>query len=209
MATATRQTRPISRAYMERKVKFKSYDAQRILRDFARLAFSMYRLGISLRFFMTDDEVDALYETVYEELIEPLKKDTADELQRVEILCKENNVKAMEKYSHPVKRTIRIFMPDAEDMLDLANSVDTLICRLNDLWFARKIKHRDYLSTKEKYSKALLETANRITSLATTTMDKAKAAKEALEEKQRAQKKTEKQDTEAVPLMKVAASGIN
>ena len=46
MATATRQTRPISRAYMERKVKFKSYDAQRILRDFARLAFSMYRLGI-------------------------------------------------------------------------------------------------------------------------------------------------------------------
>jgi hypothetical protein len=204
MATTIRKLTPRSRVYKERQVTFMSYDAQLILRDFARLAFSMYRLGVSLRFFMSDDEVDALYETVYEELIEPLKKDIADELQRVEVMCKANGVGLMENYSYPVNRPIRIFMPDAEDILNVAQSLDTLICRLNDLWFAREIKHRDYVRTKEKYGKALLKTSNRITSLAATTMDR---AKKDLEKKQGApHKESEEQVTDARPIMKVATA---
>ncbi len=198
-------TRPRSRAFMERQVTFQCHDAQMILRGFGKLAFSMYQLGISLRFFLPDERVDSLSDTVYEELIQPLADEIAAELKRVEVLCKENKIKPLEKYSHPVNRTIRIFYPQVNKIVDLTQSLDTLVCRLNDLWFAGKIKDRDYLNTKEKYSKTLLETARRIKSLATTTMAEAKKAQE--EQQGVAKKETEGQtDGDTAPLRKVAVA---
>ena len=81
--------------------------------------------------------------------------------------------------------------------------MDTLVCRLNDLWFAGKIKDRDYLNTKEKYSKTLLETARRIKSLATTTMAEAKKAQEEGVAKKEAGRQT---DGDTAPLKQVAVA---
>lgn len=173
-----------SRAFVERQVTFYSYDAQQILMGFGRLAGAMYRLGISLRAYLPAEKVSALTDTIYEELITPLEKELADDLERLQKQQRQANTIKVD-YSNPVQRTLRITYPQALRILDLAQKLDTLVCLLSPLWFARAIKDEEFFALKEKYRNTLVDIARRIKALATTKMEEAKARVAAKEEQAR------------------------
>ena len=178
-----RKKKPIvrSRAFVERQVTFYSYDAQQILLGFGRLAGAMYRLGISLRAYLPPERVTSLTDALYEELITPLEHEIADDLARLQEQARQTNTVQVD-YSNPVQRTLRIFYPQALRILALAQNLDTLVCYLNPLWFARAITDAQYFELKEKYRNTLVEIANRIKNLATVQMEEAKAQVEAKEQ---------------------------
>ena len=88
-------------------------------------------------------------------------------------------------YSNPVQRTLRITYPQALRILDLAQNLDTLVCLLSPLWFARVINDEEFFALKEKYRNTLVDIARRIKTLATTKMEEAKARVAAREEQAR------------------------
>ena len=181
MAEATKK-RPIrSRAYVEKQVTFYSFDAQQILMGFGRLAGAMYRLGISLRAYLPPERVNSLTDALYEELITPLEHEIADDLARLQEQAKHTATIQVD-YSNPVQRTLRIFYPQALRILALAQNLDTLVCYLNPLWFARAITDAQYFALKEKYRNTLIEIARRIKNLATVQMEQVKAEVEAKEQ---------------------------
>ncbi|MBM4287380.1 MAG: hypothetical protein FJ135_04380 [Deltaproteobacteria bacterium] len=165
----------ISRAYMERQVKFNSHDAQIILQGFGRLAGAMYRLGISLRAYLPPEKVSAFSDALYEELVEPLQKKIGEELALMEALCQQHQVQPVENYTRPIDRKLRYYYPKVGQILDIAQSLDTLVCRLNDLWFHGHIGDAKYFELKEAYRSRLLHIARRIRTLATTKMEEARA----------------------------------
>lgn len=173
-----------SRAFVERQVTFYSYDAQQILMGFGRLAGAMYRLGISLRAYLPAEKVSALTDTIYEELITPLEQEIADDLERLQKQQRQA-ISIKVDYSNPVQRTLRITYPQALRILDLAQKLDTLVCLLSPLWFARAIKDEEFFALKEKYRNTLVDIARRIKALATTKMEEAKARVAAKEEQAR------------------------
>lgn len=165
----------ISRAYMERQVKFNSHDAQIIIQGFGRLAGAMYRLGISLRAYLPPENVSAFSDALYEELVEPLRHEITGELAIMEALCQQHRVQPVENYTRPIDRKLRYYYPKVGQILDIAQSLDTLVCRLNDLWFHGHIGDAQYFELKEKYRGKLLHVARRIRHLATTRMEEARA----------------------------------
>lgn len=176
-----------SRPFVERQVTFYSYDAQQILMGFGRLAGAMYRLGISLRAYLPSEKVSALTDTIYEELITPLEKEIADDLERLKKQQQQATTVKVD-YSNPVKRTLRITYPQALRILDLAQNLDTLVCLLSPLWFARAIRDEEFFALKEKYRNTLVDIARRIKALATTKMEEARARVAAREEQARAKR---------------------
>lgn len=189
-----------SRPFVERQVTFYSYDAQQILMGFGRLAGAMYRLGIALRAYLPAERVSALTDAIYEELVTPLEQEIADDLDRLQKQQREaKNIKV--DYSNPIQRTLHITYPQALRVLDLAQNLDTLVCLLSPLWFARVIKDEEFFALKEKYRNTLVDIARRITTLATTKMEEAKAQVAAREEQARAKKSkaATAQDAEPAP----------
>ena len=182
MAQEPKKKFVISRVYIERHVKFYSHDAQTILRGFGRLAGAMYRLGIALRAYLPAKQVTFLSDSVYEELVEPLKRDITDDLATTKALCQQHNIKPLDNYSYPIERNLRIYYPRAVDIIDIAQSLDTLVCRLNDLWFNGQIDDEKYFELKEKYRTALISVSRRIKKLATIKMEEAKARVDAKEQ---------------------------
>jgi len=165
----------ISRAYMERQVKLKSHDAQIIIQGFGRLAGAMYRLGISLRAYLPPEKVSAFSDAIYEELVEPLQKKIGEELALMEALCQQHQVQPVENYTSPIDRKLRYYYPKVGQILDIAQSLDTLVCRLNDLWFHGHIGDAQYFELKQEYRGRLLHIARRIRNLATTKMEEARS----------------------------------
>ena len=157
------------------------FRSQQILMGFGRLAGAMYRLGISLRAYLPPERVNSLTDALYEELITPLEHEIADDLARLQEQAKHTATIQVD-YSNPVQRTLRIFYPQALRILALAQNLDTLVCYLNPLWFARAITDAQYFALKEKYRNTLIEIARRIKNLATVQMEQVKAEVEAKEQ---------------------------
>lgn len=168
---------PRSRAYVEKTVTFYSFDAQQILFGFGRLVAAMYSLGIALRAYAPDEKVTALTETLYEELLTPLEAEIADDLAKIQAECKKAKNAPEISYSNPIQKTLRIFYPQALRVLQIAQNLDTLVCLLNNLWFAGTIKDQQYFALKEKYRNTLLDVARRIKRLASEKLAAAKGGR--------------------------------
>jgi len=131
------------------------------LRHFNFSSAALYKLGINLRRLgAPEEQVREVQRVIFEEIINPLKKDLANETARFEQQF--GNPKLEAKFTKPLKGTFEIQYPRARLLLELLVDFDKLLFRVHQLWHAMLIEDDEYLRVTDGFRNRLKESEKRI-----------------------------------------------
>lgn len=161
-----------SRPVIEQDITLYSQDAQYLLYFFQELSIAMYKLGITVQKLTNEESVLALGKLVADEVIKPLEDDLANEAQRVKLLCRENSLKPTVQFTKPFSKTIAIAYPGAFRFLKLIQTLDDILYKLSELWFADVIDDRAYQQARVEWRTRLNDARKYIQDLSDRTLAK-------------------------------------
>lgn len=141
---------PYSMPIVKKKFTLNSEDAKSLLKHYEFTSTAMFKMGITLRRYESEENVDELRRVVFSQMVDPLKKYIEDitakyqEMAVPEEYRKNNKV----EYTQPVILEVELSYPGALHLIDLLVTLDNLLFHLSELWYALVIEDGEYYRVK-------------------------------------------------------------
>ena len=164
-------------SFTDEDVTLYSGDAQSLLRHFNFASAALYKLGINLRRLGAPEEkVREVQRVVFDEILNPLKDDLANEIARFERQF--GTAKLEAKFTKPFKSTFEIQYPRAKILLELLVDFDKLLFRVHQLWHAMLVEDDEYLRVTDGFRNRLKESEKQIDRIVRQAIQLAQKQKE-------------------------------
>ena len=108
------------------------------------------------------DEAADLAEKFVDGLLSQLETDLAEDIRRADVLMENEGITATGTYAAAKEITATYTTPLAKRFLDLLQSVDSLITRIDALWLSGTVDTRNAKDRSYQWQRRLFKTCNRI-----------------------------------------------
>lgn len=165
-----------SRAFIRRKVRLHSLQAQKVFRrQYGALSTKLYQLSVVLGIITTEKGAEAVEAAVDEEfqgLIQEMEEETA----RMDLLLKDGDIDwTGVSFDSPMEVTAEITSPRAGRYLALLQRLDELVARINALWLAGMISDKQNRDGCYKMSRRVIKSGNRVIAITGRAMAAARS----------------------------------
>ncbi|MBX2808144.1 MAG: hypothetical protein KTR20_05875 [Cellvibrionaceae bacterium] len=155
-----------SRAIIQRKVEFRSLQAQRVMhRSFNKLQQSVFSVSVILKIISDDeDEISKIDDYIDEHFIETEKELTLEQ-SRIRQILDDNGIEEMASYSKPKAYDVQLDSPRANTFLRLVGHLDALILLIDTAWLCGELTDKQKKQTSFQWQQRLIKLAARIMGL--------------------------------------------
>ncbi|MBX2807181.1 MAG: hypothetical protein KTR20_00985 [Cellvibrionaceae bacterium] len=155
-----------SRAIIQRKLEFKSLQAQRVMhRSFNKLQQSVFSVSVILKIISDDeDEIAKIDDYIDEHFIET-EKEMVLEQNRIRQILDDNGIEETATYSKPKVYEVQLDSPRANTFLRLVGHLDALILLIDTAWLCGELTDKQKKQTSFQWQQRLIKLAARIMGL--------------------------------------------
>jgi hypothetical protein len=157
---------PYSRAIIERKVSFKSLQAQRVMnRSFDKLKQALFSISVILPIISQDEEEIESITAYIDEQFSSAESEINSARDQISKILEDNGIEQMAQYSKPEEFVVELDTPKAGTFLRLVSELDLLMGLIDTAWLSGEFDDKQKKNSTFQYQQRLIKLAGKLISL--------------------------------------------